>query len=149
MYRKPTRANEHQLSYFASRDMDVSHTLSRRFFWADNILWKEDIQGHHTTVILAARDLIVDTGAVSAYLTGTDGWNQDTSWRKSGIWKGDMLEVVWFRHLDHAQSFDRETRGKLVDIVRRYCAQNGVTLGQWHQGDMRPQEVARPANPAP
>ncbi|ROT42901.1 hypothetical protein SODALDRAFT_355092 [Sodiomyces alkalinus F11] len=54
--------------------MDVSHTLSRRFFWADNILWKEDIQGHHATVILAARDLIVDTAAVSAYLTGTDAF---------------------------------------------------------------------------
>ncbi|KAG7100586.1 hypothetical protein HYQ44_019938 [Verticillium longisporum] len=48
-YRKPTHANEHLLSYFGAKDMGTSHTLFRRFFWAENILWKEDIQDHRVS----------------------------------------------------------------------------------------------------
>jgi pimeloyl-ACP methyl ester carboxylesterase len=66
--RKPKRANEHQLYYFASMDMFVSHTLARRFFWTENILWKKDIEGRNVTVGLSGRDLIVDTEAVGRYL---------------------------------------------------------------------------------
>ncbi|KAG7118612.1 hypothetical protein HYQ44_005755 [Verticillium longisporum] len=53
-YRKPTNANEHLLSYFGAKDIGISHTLFRRFFWAENILWKEDIQDHHRRSRLAA-----------------------------------------------------------------------------------------------
>ncbi|KAI9732704.1 MAG: hypothetical protein M1818_007438 [Claussenomyces sp. TS43310] len=66
--RKPQKANEHQLYYFASMDMGVSHTLSRHFFWSENILWKKDIEGHNVTVCLSGKDLIVDTEAVGTYL---------------------------------------------------------------------------------
>ncbi|TVY33072.1 hypothetical protein LOCC1_G008870 [Lachnellula occidentalis] len=67
--RKPTHANEHQLYYFASMDMGVSHTLSRHFFWNENVLWKKDLVGRKTTVSLSGRDLIVDTEAVGKYLS--------------------------------------------------------------------------------
>lgn len=67
--RKPKHANEYQLYYFASMDIGVSHTLSRHFFWNENILWKHDLQGRRTTVSLSGRDLIVDTEAVGRYLT--------------------------------------------------------------------------------
>jgi hypothetical protein len=36
--RKPVTANEHQLYYFASMNMGISHTLARQFFWSDVIL---------------------------------------------------------------------------------------------------------------
>ena len=49
--------------------MGVSHTLFRRFYWADNILWKKDILNHCVTVALVGKDLIVDTKAVGGYLT--------------------------------------------------------------------------------
>lgn len=103
--------------------MGVSHTLSRRFFWAENILWKEDIQGHRVTATLAERDLIVDTEAVGAYLAGGDDWIQETeteNW-KDKPWKGDGLEVLWFPGLDHAQVFDKKrSRQRLVDVIRKY-----------------------------
>jgi pimeloyl-ACP methyl ester carboxylesterase len=67
--RKPRRANEHQLYYFASMDMGVSHTLSRHFFWSENILWKEDLDGRNVTVSLSGKDLIVDTESVGRYMT--------------------------------------------------------------------------------
>ncbi|RDW73298.1 hypothetical protein BP6252_07205 [Coleophoma cylindrospora] len=70
--RKPLRANEHQLYYFASMDMGVAHTLARRFFWNENVLWKKDLQGHKFTVSLGGRDLIVNTEAVGEYLSSSD-----------------------------------------------------------------------------
>lgn len=66
--RLPKEANEHQLYYFASMDPGVSHTLSRHFFWNENILWKKDLGGRNVTVSLGGRDLIVDTEAVGRYL---------------------------------------------------------------------------------
>jgi len=78
--RKPRRANEHQLYYFASMDMGVSHTLSRHFFWSENILWKEDLDGRNVTVSLSGKDLIVDTESVGKYMTsGSTPWISSTA----------------------------------------------------------------------
>jgi pimeloyl-ACP methyl ester carboxylesterase len=67
--RVPEHANEHQLYYFASMDMGVSHTLSRHFFWNENVLWKKDVAGRKLTASLSGQDLIVDTQAVGRYLS--------------------------------------------------------------------------------
>lgn len=112
------------LSYFGSKDMGVSHTLFRRFFWADNILWKEDILGHRVTVVLAGRDIVVDTKMIRAYLTDTDYWALDTGNSKDEELKGDGLDVLWFPDLDHGQVFDdKRTRSRLVQLARRLCKQ--------------------------
>jgi pimeloyl-ACP methyl ester carboxylesterase len=66
--RQPKAANEHQLYYFASMDIGVSHTLSRHFFWNQNIVWKQDFEGRKVTASLSGRDLIVDTLAVGRYI---------------------------------------------------------------------------------
>ncbi|KAH7113396.1 hypothetical protein EDB81DRAFT_670346, partial [Dactylonectria macrodidyma] len=56
--------------------------------------------------------------------TGADDWILETSHWEDGIWKGDGLDVVWFQDLDHGQVFDtRSRRGRLVDIVRRFCVE--------------------------
>lgn len=70
--RQPKRANEHQLYYFASMDMGVSHTLARHFFWNENVLWKKDLGSRKVTVSLGGRDLIVDTEAVGRYLSSNE-----------------------------------------------------------------------------
>ena len=75
--RQPTKANEHQLYYFASMDLGVSHTLARSFFWSDIILWKEDLRDRRLTFSLAQRDLIVNTEAVARYLNSWDGASTD------------------------------------------------------------------------
>lgn len=72
--REPQLANEYQLSFFASKDPGVAHTLGRRFFWSENVLWLEDLMprirnGLRVTVSLSGRDLIVDTESVGRYLT--------------------------------------------------------------------------------
>ncbi|KAH9955230.1 hypothetical protein BC827DRAFT_882947 [Russula dissimulans] len=43
VYRKPRRANEWQLWYFASREPDTARALSRHFFWFESILFREDV----------------------------------------------------------------------------------------------------------
>ncbi|PVI00813.1 hypothetical protein DM02DRAFT_614075 [Periconia macrospinosa] len=118
--RKPRRANEYQLSYFACTDQMVSHTLARHFFWAQNILWKEDLRGRDVTVSLGGRDLIVDTETVGKYVAGVDLKSENQTWKDSP-WTGNGFETVWWPTCDHAQVFERaEGRQKLGDVIRRY-----------------------------
>ena len=118
--RKPARANEHQLYYFASMDMGVAHTLGRRFFWSENILWKPDIKDRCTTVVLSGKDLIVDTETVGRYLAADDSNIAAKNW-KDRKWEGTGLDILWFDKLDHAQVFDsRATCEILVNVVKDY-----------------------------
>lgn len=146
--REPSTANELQLHYFASMDMGVSHTLSRHFFWSENILWKQDLAGRKVTVSLGGRDLIVDTAAVGRYLCSdvadpgkVSSMSESTAARrrnpangliakttsdqekwKDRAWHGEGIEVVWWADLDHAQVFDKpQTRKKILNVIRTYC----------------------------
>lgn len=148
--RKPKKANEWQLWYFASKDPGTAYTLGRHFFWSENILWRDHItsltdRGMRITASLAERDLIVDAAAVGAYLMEYDvpdpvmvegkrdgkhmelmseakqgGEDVKDGW-KTRAWKGKGLEVMWWDDLDHAQVFDTpERRKKLVDVCVEY-----------------------------
>ena len=145
--RKPIHANEYQLWYFATLDPLVAHTLSRRFFWTENVLWLEDLApllqtGMRVSVSLAGRDCITGTEAVGQYLAEgvagsatirTDGddvknipadssVDNPLSWKNS-IWKGEGLEMLWFDNIDHGQVFDKPSRrARLANVVRRYCS---------------------------
>lgn len=126
-YRKPKRANEHQLFYFASMDMGVAHTLSRRFFWSQNILWRHEIGNRPTTVSLCGKDLIVDTESVGRYLAGgEDGHSSESQAWKHMEWSGEGLDLIWFHDLDHAQVFDKkQTYQILIDVIQEYCGVKG------------------------
>ncbi|KFY89936.1 hypothetical protein V500_05389 [Pseudogymnoascus sp. VKM F-4518 (FW-2643)] len=103
--------------------MGVAHTFFRRFTWSDNALWKEDIQDHRVAVVLAGRDVIVDTKAIGAYLTDADDWSLETESWENGLWKGDGLDVLWFQDLGHGEIFNGRMRKRLVDIVRRFVVE--------------------------
>ncbi|KAF2870033.1 hypothetical protein BDV95DRAFT_496692 [Massariosphaeria phaeospora] len=119
--RHPRGANEHQLYYFASTDMMVAHTLARHFFWAQNILWKDDLRGRDVTVSLGGRDLIVDTDTVGKYIAGVDMRSENNSW-KDGEWSGSGLETLWWPTCDHAQVFERaEGRRALGRCLLKYA----------------------------
>lgn len=121
--RKPARANEHQLYYFASMDTGVSHTLARGFFWQENILWRHEIQDRRVTVVLCGRDIIVNTEAVGRYLADDETQaSKDLSW-KTREWKGHGLDIIWYEDLDHAQVFEtRRGYARLVNVVRHYAS---------------------------
>ena len=117
--RKPQRANEHQLHYFASMDMGVAHTLARHFFWNECILWKKHLDNKLVTVVLSGRDLIVDTEAVGRYLM-SEGDSQSVEW-KNRPWKGEGLDLIWFEDLDHGQAFDSKSNyAALTRVIIEY-----------------------------
>ncbi|KAI5358298.1 putative alpha/beta hydrolase-1 [Septoria linicola] len=129
--RCPKQANEWQLWYFASQDPGVAHTLGRRFFWSQNVLWLDDLlpmmdaTGMKVTVSLAGRDLIVDTDAVGRYLVSAQQSTKygtfEQDWKQKE-WTGEGLEVIWNEDRDHAQVFDSmPKRAKLVKVVQKYC----------------------------
>ncbi|KAF5665154.1 hypothetical protein FHETE_6770 [Fusarium heterosporum] len=124
--RRPKRANEWQLWYFASTDPGVALCLGRHFFWRENILWKEDLLGtqsdgrhtRHAAVTLSGRDLIVDTISIAEYLGVSLGA------RAGGVVaeSHNGVEVVIFPKLDHAQVFDdAESRESVIQMVRSRC----------------------------
>lgn len=130
VYRKPKRANEWQLWYFASRDPDIARALSRHFFWSENVLWKEDLQGKKVAVSLAGSDQIVDAKEVRRYLVGEaenagngedNGVEEAEKSKEMTRWAKDDLEVLFYPGLDHATVFDTPQRRKgLTDIVHRF-----------------------------
>jgi len=107
MERKPVHAKELVLWYFGSQDIGVAHTLARRFFWHENILWKEDLEvdrrqevEHMTvTVVLSGKDDIVDAIAVKRYLTGsllaTSTAHDATIWKTNGTTKVLEMSVAY------------------------------------------------------
>ena len=113
VYRAPRTANEWELWYFASRDADISRALSRHFFWAENVLWKEELDGRQVGVVLSGADQIVNTEEVRKYLTGEQGMAR--RWHKDG------LEVLFYPGLDHGTVFDtKERRKPMLDIIGRF-----------------------------
>ncbi|KAH9917611.1 Alpha/Beta hydrolase protein [Fomitopsis serialis] len=120
VYREPRAASEWQLWYLASRDPDIARALSRHFFWTENVLWKEDLEGRETAVVLCGEDQIVDSREVMAYLTGSE----DLSLR----WKKDGLEVLYFPGLDHSNQFyHEECRRPMIEVLSRFV-NNGLTV---------------------
>ena len=126
MRRRPRYANEWMHFYFANTDLDVAHTLARRFFWTENILWKEELAGKRVTAVLGEKDIIVDTNEVGRYLTRDDDITaladkRDDSW-KANEWSDSGIEVLWLENCDHAQEFYRpQERRKLVEVLIQYC----------------------------
>lgn len=115
--------------------MGVAHTLSRTFFWSENILWKNDLLSHHATVFLVGKDSIINAPLVYEYLQAAGGGEENKTKRgsfhsddipadynsenavpekdRSG---DDRLNVVWCPNLDHGQIFDQPPwRKKLVE----------------------------------
>ncbi|MCJ1379405.1 hypothetical protein MMC17_002506 [Xylographa soralifera] len=125
--RIPREANEHQLYYFACTDIGVAHTLARHFFWAENILWKEEVGNRKMTVFLGAKDIVVNTEAVGSYLTREDGVqaiddHRDSQSWKTRKWSGEGIDVVWLPECDHGEVVDhKEHRKQVLDVVMDYC----------------------------
>ena len=123
--RPPKSGPEYQLWYFASMDQSVARTLGRHFFWSLNVLWKHDLMDRAVTVSLAGKDLIVNTEAVGRYLTNDGLSSAENGDYKVRQWRGQGLDILWFKELDHAQVFD-STRNRriLANVVRVYSTRD-------------------------
>jgi pimeloyl-ACP methyl ester carboxylesterase len=144
--RIPKSASEIQLQYFASVDPDIAYTLTRRFIWPENSLWREDVEDHldqdsrwKCTVMLGGQDIITDTETLGKYLTREKGmkkWYEEHDDRRmTDEWKREDssgekgLEVIWFEGLNHSEIFDdQESREAVLKVVEKY-ARDGVRVG--------------------
>ena len=127
--RKPRGANEHQLYYFASMDMCVSHTLSRHFFWNENILWKEDLVGRRVTVSLGGRDLIVNTEAVGRYLSRDEKFGiSDASYSQDRLIDIEDARSLETSRLMHRDPLSHGVEGPIDGEDWKY--------GTWSGGDL-------------
>lgn len=107
--------------------MGVAYTLSRQFFWSENILWKEDLVERRATVFLSGKDSIINAPLVREYLqSGVAEEQQNGKFISSeieaseahpaapagntaslsGLAHEGRLNVVWCADLDHGQIFD-------------------------------------------
>ncbi|KAI9836584.1 MAG: hypothetical protein M1819_001216 [Sarea resinae] len=150
--RQPSHANEYLLWYFGSKDIGVAHTLARRFFWTENIMWKEDLglegdDGRKVTVAFSGRDIVIDANNVGRYLTAESPRGQrngtkaletahgDEQTRRGELvstkgdewkrrpWVGSGLEVLWFDYIGHGELFEHEeTRGPVIEAIVAYSA---------------------------
>jgi hypothetical protein len=101
--------------------MGVAHTLSRTFFWAENILWKEDILNHRCIVFLGEQDSIINASNVLSYIQRETEPNGKSFSAAEGYQRCETkgpLSVVWCANLDHGQVFDLpEWRARLISEV--------------------------------
>ena len=95
----------------------MAYTLSRQFFWSENILWKEDLIERSTTIFLSGKDSIINAPLVRAYLqngkfTSSPGEAREANHATEkdvpspGQVDDGRLNVVWCADLDHGQIFD-------------------------------------------
>jgi hypothetical protein len=123
--------------------MGIAHTLSRTFFWSENILWKEDLLSHRATVFLNAKDSIINAPLILEYLQAPGGGEGE---KTNGVsFEGDdipavydsekavpkqdhsgdgRLKVVWCPNLDHGQVFDLPSRRKQLVEETLTCARD-------------------------
>jgi pimeloyl-ACP methyl ester carboxylesterase len=113
--RIPSRTMEYIMWYFAAKDLLVAHTLQRRSFWMENILWKDDLEGRDVTVALGGKDIIVDAWTVRRYLLG------DREWQGNESWTGNGLDLLWFDGFNHAEMFHwKRSYRVLANVLREY-----------------------------
>lgn len=108
LYKNPASGLELLMQWFVGRELYIAYTLSRRFFWQDNILWPDQLQCP-CTVVLSANDQIVPAYAVYRYLT---------SWAANNNVDRSKLQVELLPETSHAGFLlCKETQGRIIDNI--------------------------------
>ena len=101
--------------------MGIAHTLARHFFWTEHILWKEELDGLPSAVILAGHDSVLDAKQVWKYLTGQTQPTDTGTGTDTEEWTENGLTVRWFQGLDHSQVLGtKERREPMVKLLQRF-----------------------------
>ncbi len=96
--------------------MGIAHALARHFFWTEIILWKEELDGLRSAVVLAGQDSVLDAKEVWRYLTGKAQPTEVTD-----EWTENEMTVLWYQGLDHSQVFlTKERREPMVKLLQRF-----------------------------
>lgn len=105
VYRKPKSAVQLLLWWFASRELYVSWTLARCFYWYHNVLFVDEIPSHvKTEVVLGDNDTVVSSDLIKSYLMS----NQWRDVKVQEIFKPEDFEII-----------KQADSGKFIDITRQ------------------------------
>merc|ERR1711920_481510 len=69
VYRRPQTPLHLLINYFAARELFIANSLSRNFFWFENVLWPEQLGAKPSLVVLSGCDAIVPAHSIRRYLT--------------------------------------------------------------------------------
>lgn len=147
--RLPQTAVEWGLWWGWSQDPMVAHTLARRTEWSfgssgggsSMALWREQLVGRRTTVVIGSEDILVHPKAVASYVSyGDVEWHDQTevrveAWNTSvKKWTAvKMLELIYMEGLHHGQAFfDNSWLSTIQHVVEMYCDRNTM-LGDSQQ----------------
>jgi pimeloyl-ACP methyl ester carboxylesterase len=114
LYKPATNAQEALMQWFVGRELYIAHTLSRRFWWHDNILWPEQLLCP-TTVVLSSEDYIVPADAVRKHLSS---WEARRKVREPDA--PARIRVVWLEGVGHAGFIlDPTKQQAIVQLIAR------------------------------
>lgn len=91
IYRRPETPAQMLTQFFAARELYIANSLSRNFFWFNNLLWPEDLS-MPSLVALSGRDAIVPAHSVRRYLAVYK--------QRHGL---DSLKLLWFPDHSHGE----------------------------------------------
>jgi len=98
LYKRPSGPMHRLCQYFVAKDLLVSYTLFRNFWWLENILFPEDIKCP-ARVFVSSHDFIIDANGTYSYLKRQTDF-EDLKGFKSGQ-SCREFEVVKMNGLSH------------------------------------------------
>mmetsp|Transcript_41060 Transcript_41060/g.113097 ORF Transcript_41060/g.113097 Transcript_41060/m.113097 type:complete len:639 (-) Transcript_41060:65-1981(-) len=93
LYKRPSTPAELVSNFFVARELFIANSLSRNFFWFNNLLWPEDVT-MPSLVALSGEDNIVPAHSIRRYLTAYKARHNL-----------DRMELLWFPNNCHGECF--------------------------------------------
>lgn len=91
IYRKPATPTQLFFNFFGARELFIAHSLSRNFFWFENLLWPEQLT-MPALVVLSGKDSIVPAHSIRRYLAAYKHRH-----------RMHRLRLSWFPDLGHGE----------------------------------------------
>jgi len=139
LYRQPKRAIEWVFRNIVALEAGIAWSLSRRFFWFDGVIWKNEIDTSilnknenwrgKTLVILAGKDSIIPSTEVWNYFSADTPkieYNLDLPKKsKDDLWQKvvkDGVEVVRYPFLEHGAALFKNQPTQILSLkIENMC----------------------------
>jgi pimeloyl-ACP methyl ester carboxylesterase len=106
IYRKPTSLMEWLILIVASRELTISHTLHRNFWWYNNVLYLDQIPNNIGVIVgIAGGDEVLNAESVYEYTEICSQYReQDKSLQQDGKEVASIIRLFW-EGMSHGQLF--------------------------------------------
>lgn len=101
VYRSPRTLIEFIIYFFAAKEITISTTLHRNFYWYRNVLWFDEIPAHVGVVVgIAGKDEVANPSALYEY---SKNWQTKRAEAGSQLSKSANMEVIYWPEFSHGQ----------------------------------------------